>query len=367
MHTYPKVISYWLILGLVLVFFQVIIGGVTRLTESGLSITRWEVVEGTLPPLSAAQWEEAFQLYKETPQYQKINEGMNMADFKFIYFWEYLHRLWARMMGFVFLIPLFFFWRKGWIDKALGIRLGVIFLLAGLAASFGWIMVASGLIERPWVNAYKLTIHLSIALGLISYLFWTILKVTYPQPASSSARIPWTGLAWFGGFLVVQVLLGGVMSGMKAALYYPTWPDMNGVLIPSVLLESTNYTWSNLIQYDQGGFAAALIQFLHRGTAYLLVIMGATLGIQLLRQSISIQLRIGTFVWIGLLSLQVVLGISTLMASRGSVPVDLGVLHQAVAVLLVLATLFLGYHRQQLAGDSTTVSHKEVSSVVTLS
>ena len=159
---YRKAVKVWLIIGLVMIFFQVVIGGVTRLTGSGLSITKWEIVTGTLPPLSDSQWLEEFELYKATPQYQKINEGMSLSDFKFIYFWEYFHRLWARSMGFVFLFPFLFFWWKGWIDKPLMQRLGITVLLAAIVASFGWIMVASGLIDRPWVIAYKLTSRLSI-------------------------------------------------------------------------------------------------------------------------------------------------------------------------------------------------------------
>jgi cytochrome c oxidase assembly protein subunit 15 len=344
MTRYPKAVSYWLIIGLIMVFFQVVIGGVTRLTGSGLSITRWEIVTGTLPPLNADQWDEAFELYKETPQYEKINEGMDMSSFQFIYFWEYFHRLWARLMGFVFLIPLFIFWRKGWIDRYLGKRLAVIFFLAALAASFGWIMVASGLIERPWVNAYKLTLHLGIALSLVAYLFWTILRVTYPRPLAGTNHLPFRGVAWFGGILIIQLLLGGVMSGMKAALFYPTWPDMNGMIIPEVLRDAGAYRWSQLVNYDEGGFAVALIQFLHRSTAYILVLLGIALSGILLRKSLSRPLYLGTIVWLVLLFVQVGLGIATVLNSQATIPVDLGVYHQAGALLLMMATLFIGYH-----------------------
>lgn len=342
-----------------MVFFQIVIGGVTRLTGSGLSITRWEIVLGTLPPLNGAQWDEAFELYKATPQYEKINKGMDMAAFKFIYFWEYFHRLWARLMGFVFLIPLVFFWRKGWIDPPLAKRLGVVFALAALAASFGWIMVASGLVERPWVNAYKLTIHLSIALGLMAYLFWTILRVAYPRPDSGTSKIPFRGIAFFGAILVLQILLGGVMSGMKAALFYPSWPDMNGAMIPELLLNGANYRWGSMIEYDQGGFAVALIQFLHRGTAYLLVLLGTMLAISLLRKPLSFILRIGIITWISILFLQVFLGVGTLLYSKGAIPVGLGVMHQAVAALLMMATLFIGYHGEKRVPSAEFSNKKE--------
>ncbi len=170
---YSNKVKIWLFIGLVMVFVQVIVGGITRLTESGLSITKWEVISGTLPPLSEADWEQQFELYKSTPQYIEINEGMNLDDFKFIYFWEYIHRFWARIMGFVFLFPFLYFLVKGYLDKALLKKLSIVIFCALLAATFGWIMVASGLVERPWVNAYKLSIHLMIAFSVYVALLWT--------------------------------------------------------------------------------------------------------------------------------------------------------------------------------------------------
>jgi len=150
---YPRVVRNWLILGLVLIFVQVVVGGITRLTGSGLSITKWEIVTGTLPPLNETSWLAEFDLYKATPQYEKMNEGMSLGDFKFIYFWEYFHRLWARMMGFAFIIPLAYFLFKGYIDRALGKRLGLVFLAAALTASFGWIMAKTRLLDRR--SAYR--------------------------------------------------------------------------------------------------------------------------------------------------------------------------------------------------------------------
>ena len=150
-----------------MVFIQILLGGITRLTGSGLSITRWEIVTGTIPPLNQVDWNEAFDLYKATPQYQKINEGMSLDRFKFIFFWEYFHRVWARLMGFVFLIPFIIFLVRKSLSQKLIKRLIVVIAIAAAAAVFGWIMVASGLIHRPWVNAYKLTIHLSLGIALI--------------------------------------------------------------------------------------------------------------------------------------------------------------------------------------------------------
>ena len=179
-HSAPvRAVRVWLWLGLVLVLGQIAIGGITRLTGSGLSITKWEIVIGAIPPLNDADWQHAFDLYRNTPQYHKINKGMSLTDFKFIYFWEYFHRLWARSMGLIFLFPYLYFRFRGRIPAWLNKRLFVVILIAALAAAFGWIMVASGLIHRPWVNAYKLSIHLGIGFTLFAYLLWTIL-MCYP-------------------------------------------------------------------------------------------------------------------------------------------------------------------------------------------
>ena len=185
---YNKYIKAWLIAGLVLLFFQIVIGGITRITGSGLSITKWEIVTGTLPPLNDSAWQQEFDLYKETPQYNMINQGMNLDKFKFIYFWEYFHRLWARIMGIIFIIPLIFFIFKKWIDKDLLRRMGYVFFSAMLAAIFGWIMVASGLVERPWVNAYKLSLHLGIALMTLGFLLWTTFHVFYDGKIKNENR-----------------------------------------------------------------------------------------------------------------------------------------------------------------------------------
>ena len=182
---YNRIVKAWLIIGIIMLFFQIIIGGVTRITGSGLSITKWEIVTGTFPPLTESKWQEEFDAYKKTPQYQKINKGMMLgsvfdsSSFKFIYFWEYFHRLWARLMGFVFVIPLLFFYVKKWVDKKLLVKLSYVFLGATLAAFFGWIMVASGLKERPWVNAYNLSLHLGIALLTLGFLLHASLSLIH--------------------------------------------------------------------------------------------------------------------------------------------------------------------------------------------
>lgn len=338
-----RIVRAWLYIGVIMLFFQVVIGGITRLTGSGLSITKWEIVTGTFPPMSQASWSEAFDLYKDTPQYKKINEGMSMGQFKFIYFWEYFHRLWARTMGFVFLFPFIFFVAKGWLPRKLIFRLGIVILLAVLAATFGWIMVASGLIERPWVNAYKLAFHLCIGISVYAYLLWALMH-TYEVPKLANWRV---GLRNLGitvtVLIVVQIFLGGVMSGMKAGLFYPTWPDMNGEIFPQILTTTSEWSVDNFNNYEQSMLPSGLIQFLHRGVAYIILIVGLVFTKKMWVYRSNSSYRWSTILFVGLLVTQVILGIITLISCKGSIPVTLGVLHQATALLLLSSALYCNY------------------------
>ena len=331
---YNRYIKYWLFAGLILIFFQIVIGGITRITGSGLSITKWEIVTGTLPPLNEADWKDEFDLYKETPQYKKINQGMSLSEFKFIYFWEYFHRLWARMMGFVFIIPLFFFVIKGWTDKRLLIRLSYVFGAAMLAAVFGWIMVASGLVERPWVNAYKLSLHLSIALltfGLLLWLFFDVfLERKYCFDLKFFRKVSWLFLI----ALVIQMFLGAVVSGMRAALYYPSWPDMNGVFIPEILLDGSNWSLSSIVDYDRDALMPALIHVLHRNWAYVVYGIGMYFAIKALRYPFKRLVHITSMALIIFLNIQLLLGVMVLLNSKSSIPVFYGVMHQAIAIFI---------------------------------
>lgn len=340
-----RTVRLWLFIGLVMVFIQVLVGGITRLTESGLSITKWEIISGTIPPVSDADWEKEFELYKSTPQYKEINEGMSMEDFKFIYFWEYIHRFWARIMGFVFIIPFLIFWRKRLISKPLMNHLLLVILLAILAASFGWIMVASGLIERPWVDAYKLSLHLCIAFAVFSALWWTYLQEKYNYPVRSIVSV-FSDKLFFCFFIVVviQLFLGGMMSGMKIAVVYPSWPTMNGEWIPSVLHDTGNWSWKNLHAYDKNEFAPAFVQFIHRGTAYLIILLFGFLGFKWIKTKsliLATQESISAFRWMGIvLVAQVLLGIITVLASVGKVPVWIGVAHQGGALLFLTSVIY---------------------------
>ena len=345
-------VKIWLFAGLIMLFVQVIVGGITRLTGSGLSITKWEIVTGTLPPMSEKAWQEEFELYKDTPQYKEINEGMEMGSvfesgtFKFIYFWEWVHRLWARLMGFVFIFPLIFFLSRNWIKKPLLLRLFAVFLLAGLAASFGWIMVASGLIERPWVNAYKLSFHLCIAFAVYAYLLWTFFHTIIPEKSLNNrdeiSKFRSFGIA-FTVLLCVQIFFGGIMSGMKAGVIFPTWPDMNGELIPQIVFNTSEWNVYNFNYYDRNLFMPALIHFIHRGLAYILFVLGIYFSYRIIKSNPIDPVKKGAIVLIALLIIQVVIGIVTVINCQGSIPVFYGVLHQAFALCLLTGSLYMNY------------------------
>jgi heme a synthase len=329
-----------------MVLFQIVIGGITRLTGSGLSITKWEVVKGTMPPLSEAAWVVEFDLYKATPQYQKINQGMSLSDFKFIYFWEYFHRLWARLMFFVFIIPFCWFLWKGMLTRRLLPRLLTVVALAGLEGFFGWIMVASGLTMRPWVNAYNLTLHLTMGIIIFSYLLWTWFIAAKPELEGRNAG-GWKRWAWALTVLAfVQIALGAMMSGTKAGLFYPTWPDIGGNYLPAMLTDASQWHWQNFKEYDANPFMSALVQLLHRNVAYLLTGLLIYFAVRTWREGTPL-FRNSLWAMLACLGVQVLLGILTLINCRGHIPVDLGVYHQAGAVLLLSSILWVNYQVQR--------------------
>lgn len=338
-------VRIWLAIGVFMVIMQVVIGGITRLTGSGLSITKWEIVTGTLPPTTAAKWNEEFDKYKTTPQYKKINEGMTMGEFKFIYFWEYFHRLWARTIGLVFIIPFLIFLRRGWLPRSLVRKLIVVVVMAAVVASFGWIMVASGLIDRPWVNAYKLTLHLSLALVLFSYLLWITYEAFQPKKAVfHNARLKRFARIVLV-FTCIQIILGGLMSGMKAGLVAPTWPDINGAVIPNEVFHNKMWNVNNFVNYDSTNFMPLLVQVFHRTVAYLLTLLIILFYFRVnkLKQAAPKSLKIGTAAMLGMLGVQFALGVITIINSIGTIPVSWGVLHQAGAIILLGIVLYVNY------------------------
>ncbi len=329
---FHRAIYIWLIIGFIMVLGQIFLGGYTRLSGSGLSITKWDIATGTLPPLNEAQWEEAFDLYKATPQYEKINSGMNLKEFKFIYFWEYFHRLWARLLGFVFLIPAIVFAYKGWLDAALRKKLVIAVGIGALAAIFGWIMVASGLVDRPWVNAYKLLIHLGIGIGLCVYMCY----VCFWYKSRDGSLRKWTqmnldvskGLVLIFLFLIgFQLLTGALMSGMHAALFFPTWPKIGMEWIPSVLKDYNNWQWVHLVDYDDHIFMPSLVHLVHRTVPYIIVLWYVFTFKQYIWKHTSIRIILYFLI------LQMFLGILVLIGSKSGIPIDLAILHQLLGIL----------------------------------
>jgi cytochrome c oxidase assembly protein subunit 15 len=287
--------------------------------------------------LTEEDWSREFDLYKETPQYQQINVGMSLKEFKFIYFWEFLHRFWARSIGIVFFVPFVFFVFKKWLDRTLYKELGIAVLLGALVAAFGWIMVASGLVARPWVNAYKLTIHLNLALLLYAWMFWVALgkrENIYVSPQLKR----WLNILTV--FIIVQFLFGGLMSGMKACLYYPTWPDMYGEIFPKILIDSTLWTKQSLIEYERG-LVPGLVQFVHRCCAYIIFFITALMFWKLVRIMAPSHVRIPIQLLLALVIFQVVLGILTLINCTGKIPLFYGVAHQATAILLLSNLIYI--------------------------
>ena len=339
-----KTVGTWLLIGCIMIFFQVILGGITRLTESGLSITEWKPVKGAIPPLNAQEWNREFERYKEKVQYKVINEGMTVDEFKWIYFWEYAHRLWARLMFIAFVIPLIYFVFKGYIHKVLGMHLAALFVMGSLQGFVGWIMVEAGL-TGLFVPPLRLSVHLTLALILYAYLVWLTLYVyreprTFAKVTRGIKKMAFAILA----VLFLQIFLGGILSGMKAGLAYPSWPDMNREFIPSALLSEPASIAGFLKYLPQDLWGKAAIQFLHRMTAYTLIILITLFFFQSRNIATDKIFKTGLSLFPAFVLLQVIIGILTVLNCIGKIPVSWGVLHQAGAMFLIAETVFVIFH-----------------------
>lgn len=344
-------VAIWLWVGLFMIIVQVLLGGITRLTGSGLSITEWNVVTGAFPPLSESAWLVEFDKYKATPQYQLLNFDFNLSEFKFIFFWEWFHRFWARLIGVVFLIPFLIFLYQRRFTKEMVKPMVILFLLGALQGAVGWIMVASGLTgDAIYVKPTRLALHFLFALGLFVYTFWFAMDLTIEKKQVIRDRkvSQWTiGLI---GLLVIQLAFGALMAGHKAATAAPTWPDINGALIPEAMWRS-GWGLMNILENK------ILIHFIHRGLAYLLFIGVIILTLNLYR--LKLQSSIFKHLWwlpLFIVTLQVVLGIASVLLSLQIVPRTWGSfewaaqLHQLVAMFLLMS----------LVGVRFLVGRKEV-------
>ncbi len=319
-----RAVAWWLFACCLMVFTTMVVGGVTRLTHSGLSIVEWKPLIGALPPLSEAHWQELFAKYQLTPEYQKVNHDMTLDGFKFIFWWEWAHRLVGRLIGVVFLLPYLWFLLRGRLRGAVAAKVFGFFVLGGLQGAMGWYMVKSGLVDDPRVSQYRLAAHLGIAFLLFGLMFWTALGMLQPRTAGRTAATQFTRRlgVFLVGLVFVMVLTGALVAGIRAGLAYNTFPLMNGYFLPpeSFVVEPV---WLNFFTN------MALVQFDHRLIAWALMglipwfawrVAGEVPGAR--------TAALGLTLW---LAVQVSLGIATLLLQ---VPVALGALHQAGAMVL---------------------------------
>ena len=335
-----KPIGIWLLICCLAIYAMVVLGGVTRLTGSGLSMVEWHPVMGILPPLSHEQWEETFTLYQQSPEFQKINKGMDLEGFQGIFWLEYLHRILGRLIGVIFLIPLLYFIVRRRIDKPLVPKLAAMFVLGGLQGLMGWYMVKSGLVQDPHVSQYRLTAHLGLAFVIYAYLFWVALDLLSPVTRSSpgDAARGFRRLAWtVTGLVLFTVLSGGFVAGLKAGLAYNTFPLMGGRLIPEGLFTLAP-AWTNF--FDN----VTTVQFDHRLLATLLFLLIPVLWLLGRRTALSRNTHIGLHLLVLGLFIQIALGISTLLLF---VPVPLAAAHQGGALALFTVALFVSHQVRQ--------------------
>ncbi len=328
-------IALWLFGVSALVFLMVIVGGLTRLTESGLSITEWKPVVGALPPMGDAAWADAFARYQQIPQYEFVNKGMSLGEFKTIFWWEWSHRFLGRFIGFAFLVPFLWFLGTRRIERKMAPKLIVMFLLGGAQGALGWWMVKSGLTHRIDVSQYRLTAHLGLATLIYAYMMWVAIGLWRgPRPALFVSDGMRKASLWLVGLVFVQMLLGGFVAGLKAGYIYNTWPLIDGAFIPDGLFAQAPW-WRNFFE------STLTAQFDHRMVAYLVTILVAWHWLAARRSGSRDAVRSATALLHAVLA-QVALGIWALL---WVVPIPLGAAHQAGA--LIVFTLAI-YHARKL-------------------
>ncbi|MBO9571579.1 MAG: COX15/CtaA family protein [Chitinophagaceae bacterium] len=339
-----RAVANWILIGVIMLLVQVILGGVTRLTGSGLSITEWNVITGAVPPLNESKWIAEFDKYKQTPQYQLLNTEFTLSDFKFIFFWEWIHRFWARLIGVVFVAGFVYLIAKSYLKKEMVQPLLILFLLGALQGAVGWIMVASGLTgDAVYVKPTRLALHFIFAMVLIAYAWWFYLQLIVPSKdiiTSPKARnFTW----WILVLIIIQLLFGALMAGHKAATAAPTWPDINGELMPEYVFRDKPF----LINFIENKIT---IHFVHRTLAYIILVLIVVYTVSLRR----INTGSATFnrtktIPVILVAVQVLLGIFSLISSPGIVPNHWGPfewlaqLHQVIGMALALSFVSMLY------------------------
>lgn len=323
-----RAVEVWLWLISALVFAMIIVGGATRLTDSGLSITEWKPILGAIPPLSDADWQAAFEKYRQIPEYHLVNKGMSLEDFKFIFWWEWGHRFLGRIIGLAFALPLLAFWATGRLRAGLPIKLASVLALGALQGAIGWYMVSSGLSERVDVSQYRLALHLSVAMAIFALTVWLALDERRARVGGSDATAT-DGVRRFAGVLLVliavQIVLGAFVAGLRAGLVYNTWPSMNGAFVPSGYWIETH---GLLSLFD----SHAAVQFNHRMAAYVVLAAALYHAWVLLRGGATGVARKSGLMLAAAILAQAVFGILTLLFH---VPLSLGLVHQGGAAIVL--------------------------------
>lgn len=326
-----KKVVYWLLTGCILIFIMVVIGGITRLTHSGLSISNYKLISGTIPPLNDLEWQEAFDLYKQYPEYQKLNNNFSLQDFKDIYFWEWLHRVIGRLIGIVFFIPFLYFLIAKKLSKPTIKKSIVLLLLGGFQGFLGWYMVKSGLVDNPDVSHYRLAAHLTTAFLTFAYTFWVALDIIFPnkkQVNKGFRNLIRGSLA----LLLIQIVYGAFVAGLDAGFIHNHWPMMSEqkFMHQTVYIEQSPL-YKNFIEGKSG------VQFIHRILAYLVVISVFVIWYKAKKKDLSKHQLTGVNLLLILVGVQFLLGVFTLLLQ---VPIWLGVAHQIGAFLLLSALIF---------------------------
>jgi cytochrome c oxidase assembly protein subunit 15 len=325
-----RLVALWLLACCALVFAMVVVGGITRLTHSGLSIVEWQPLVGALPPLDEAQWERTFAKYRDTPEFKLRNHDMTLAGFKGIFWWEYFHRLLGRLIGVAFFVPFVYFLVRRRIHGPLAWRLGAIFVLGGLQGALGWYMVKSGLVDDPRVSPLRLAAHLGMAFLIFALMLWTALDLL-TRPAAGDVPRARRLAGALVAIVFLMVLSGALVAGIRAGYAYNTWPLMNGRWIPDEILLIEPW-WNNL------AYNMATVQFDHRGIAYVIAALALLTWWRVRSASRAGPARIWADALLAAVVVQVSLGIATLLLR---VPVSLAALHQAGAVLVFTCALGL--------------------------
>lgn len=331
---YDRQIAIWLLLCAAVIFGMIILGGVTRLTHSGLSMVEWKPLMGIIPPLSEQAWLETFEKYKQFPEYLKVNLGMDLDGFKSIFMYEYLHRLLGRTIGILFFLPMVFFAMKGRVRQGVMPKLWILFVMGGLQGLLGWYMVKSGLVNDPRVSQYRLTAHLGVAVAIYAYMLWVAFDLLFkPAAGVVGGKVSRFSLILVG-LVFLMILSGGLVAGIRAGFAYSTWPLMGASFVPPGLYETVP-AWLAIFE------DITTVQFNHRMFAYLLFVLIHLFAFLAIRQGVQGRGVAGVGLLLLALWLQVIMGISTLLLH---VPVWLAASHQGGAVLLLSAMVYVSHY-----------------------